>query len=209
LAEWETNPVATTRVIHIDCPYDEVYLGRSVVNERQEIAFVITPDLENPSRAEYDLTVTFRPLDEDDCAESPFPWPRISRMIGSRIPDEPTPYYFPLVEASWRCQDLPWCDPAEEYVSLNWLGGDLSLVAEYFALVRPGTPTISLVTAEGTVLASATPSAVTKPASSHSGPRSYETYGQLNLAVKSLPKGRYFLALDGPLPTYFLYRNTD
>jgi len=128
-------------------------------------------------------------------------------MIESRIPDEPTPYYFLMVAASWDCQELPGSDPPHEYLSLDWLGGNLIMEVDYYTLVRSGDPSIELVNGEGKIIANAKSSVGRTVKPSNFMPSNYETHGQLTLDVRSLPKARYFLKVDAPLPTYFLYRN--
>jgi hypothetical protein len=69
---WETEySTPIDREIRIECPYDEEFLNQSIVNDHQEIAFFVAPDLEQPSRDEYNLTVRFHPLPEERCTGRP------------------------------------------------------------------------------------------------------------------------------------------
>ena len=204
--EFDAEEGRLDSVIEIKCPYNESVRGTSIVNADHEIAFVIEPD---STRTEYDLTVAFHDLQEDICTDASGGIdPRIARIIGSRIPEEDTPYYFPMVRASWDCQDIPGCDPPYELMVLKWEGGDLSMEFEYFSLVRQGDPVVELVDSNGAVVSNAVSSVVTRSSSSFA-PRKYEAHGQLTLGVKSLQPGHYFIKMDAPLPTYFLYRRGD
>ena len=194
------------RVIEITCPYDKDVRGISIVNAHHEIAFEIEPV---STRTEYDLTVLYRDLQAANCTDTSGGInPRLARIIGSRIPEEATPYYFPMVEDSWDCQDIPGCDPPYELMDLKWEGGDLSMEFEYFSLVRQGPPVVELVDSNGAVVSNAISSVVTRSASNFV-PRKYEAHGQLTLGAKSLQPGHYFIKMDAPLPTYFLYWKGD
>ena len=201
---WERSVGDGSKIIEITCPQEARATGaRRVATEDREVSFYIEPD---GCRTDYDLRIGYHYLQRDYCELPSQPEWRIMEFIGWRI-EEPVYSIFPGLKAFWDCESNPACDPAEEYIAVKWLGGNLEMQFHYTSPAKEGTFTISLLNAAGDVLGTAEPVQLAS-APAKVPPEDSNVQGELALLVKDLHRGWYFLQIDGPFPTLFSYHFT-
>lgn len=192
-----------TRRIEIPCPREaRTRDGRRVADDDGEIVFLVEPD--EGARTVYDMRISYHYLDEDYCELPSYPdWPPV--QIFGWQGEELEVSLFPSLEAFWDCQALPNCDPAEEYVAINWAGGDFRTIFGHSSSAEQAWFTVSLVNMAGEVMAQAQPlQSYTRKALSWTGETDLEN--QLLLSVDGLSPGWYFLRIDGSYPTRYVYQ---
>jgi len=217
LERWERSVGAGTRIIEIACPEEaRATGGRRVATEDRKANFYIDGTSGVSCATDYDLSVGYRYLPHDHC-ELPFQteW-HVMGFIDRRI-EEPVYNIFPGLKSFLDCEANPACDPPEEYIAVDWIGGDLNLKFDHFSLSEEDTFTISLLNAQGDVLGTTIPmqpdgaNIIAKHQQEHGAYISEDSnvQGQLLLMVKDLPKAWYFLQIDGSSPTLFSYHFTE
>jgi len=204
---WSTW-VFGSQEIEITCPEEARvstprYGDLPVFSEGREITFSVTP---REGRTVYDLDVDYEYL---NCNIPPFEFGpgRYIEILDWRGREEEHSIFPDDRLAFLDCLSNPACDPAEEYIALEWAGGSLEMVFRHRSYAEEGDFSVTLFNLQGDALAMARPFGF-----KGQGERIFNLVkvGKMGrgkiLTLPNLSKGWYFLGIDGPSPTLYAHQ---
>ena len=210
--------------IEILCPKTAVTSGGlSILSAGGEVTFSLAP---SHGLAEYNLEIRYEYL---HCGIPAFVF-KVGEYIEILNYWDETPHYriYPgLREEFYGCITDPGCDPAEEFIALNWDGSEFRMFMEYGSPAESGDLKVSLLDMKGKSVATFVPMGYLGPpsaqgdrmgtADSNTSFREVSSFfpggttqgGRRILLPKKLAKGWYALKIKAPYPTLYAFQVGD
>ncbi len=210
--------------IEILCPRTAVTSGGlAVLSPEREMTFSLAP---SHGLAEYNLEIRYEYL---NCGIPAFVF-EVGEYIEILNYWDEMPHYriFPgLRKEYYGCITDPGCDPAEEFIALNWDGGEFRMFFEYGSPAESGGMNVSVLNTKGKSIATFAPMGFLTPPPAQDDrmgaagetpsfgevasffPDGTTQGGKRILFAKQLPKGWYALKIEAPYPTFYAFQVGD
>jgi hypothetical protein len=209
--------------IEIRCPRTTVTSGGlPILSAGRELTFSLAP---SHGLAEYNLEIRYEYL---HCGIPDFVI-KVGEYIEILNYWDEMPHYrvYPgLREEYYGCVTDPGCDPAEEFIGLNWDGSEFRMFIQYGSPAEGGDMKVSLLDTKGKSVGTFAPMGFLTPpaqddrmgaADSNTSFREVSSFfpmgttqgGKRILLTKKLSKGWYALKIKAPFPTLYAFQVGD